>query len=129
MQIMIDTPPIYDRAAAVFPLTGNEIFAWDDIIYNPSGKDIPVWLVDHENVHKRQQAGEPEEWWDRYLVDEEFRYQMELEAHRVEYLSFCHHNKDRNKQSRYLAMISRRLAAPMYGNMITASEARKAIKS
>jgi hypothetical protein len=128
VQIVNERPPIWDRAAEVFPLSGNEIFAFGDTIFNPGGWDIPVWLVEHEKVHQRQQDGDPEAWWDRYLIDEQFRFDMELEAHQREYRVYCANVKDRNAQVRYLTTVARKLAAPLYGSMVSVSEAKRRIK-
>ena len=133
MEIIIDRPPIYDRAAKVFPLQGREIFAWGDKIYNPGGFVIPEWLVAHEQVHANQHMDDsghfnPEAWWERYLVDVEFRFQEELEAHRAEYRSYCQHNRDRNKQAAYKRIVAKKLAAPLYGSMITSFDAMRKIQ-
>lgn len=127
MKIVEAYPPIIARIAEVFPLKGGEIFAWGDTIYSPSGVDIPVWLIEHEKVHQRQQGEDVEDWWDWYLVDPQFRFKQELEAHQVEYRVYCRETKDRNKHVRYLLAIARRLASPMYGSVVTAREAMKAI--
>ena len=132
MEIIIDKPPIYEEAAKVFPLQGREIFAWGDKIYNPGGFDIPAWLVAHEKVHANQHMDDtghfnPEAWWARYLVDVEFRFQEELEAHRAEYRSYCQFNLDRNKQAAYKRTVAKKLAAPLYGNMITVFDAVRRI--
>ena len=127
MEIIIDRPPIYDRAAKIFPLQGREIFAYGDRIYNPGGFDIPAWLVAHEEVHQLQQAGDPEAWWEQYLVDAEFQFNMELAAHQREYRSYCEHNKDRNKRLQYKRLVAKKLAAPLYGNMITTFDAMRKI--
>ena len=130
MEIVNERPPIYDRAAETFVLTGNELFAYGDKIYNPGGINIPEWLIDHEKVHAKQHEkfGGPEAWWDRYLIDPEFRYHEELEAHQVEYRSFCLYNRDRNKRVRYLMLVARRLASPMYGSIVSLLEAKRRIK-
>lgn len=130
MEIVIDRPPIYDRAAKVFPLQGREIFAWGDKIYNPGGFDVPAWLVAHEEVHSLQQveAGSPQAWWDQYLVDVEYRFQQELAAHQREYRSYCEHNADRNKRARYRSVVAKKLSAPLYGNMITRFDAMRRVK-
>ena len=133
MEVIIDRPPIYDKAAKVFPLQGREIFAWEDKIYNPGGFKIPTWLIAHEYIHSKQQMDDTghwnaEAWWDRYLVDMEFRFQEELEAHQAEYREFCEHNRDRNKRLQYKRVVAKKLAAPLYGNMITAFDAMRKIK-
>lgn len=123
-----DFPPNIEEIRNVFPLRGGEIFAWDGTIYNPGGGTLPQWLIDHELCHFAQQDGDPEIWWDRYLVDEKFRYEQELEAHQEEYSSYCRHNKDRNMRIKYLQLIARRLSSPMYGSVVTYREAMKNIK-
>jgi hypothetical protein len=133
MEIVIDRPPIYDRAAKVFPLKGREIFAWEDKIYNPGGFKIPSWLIAHEYIHSKQQRDaegnfDAEAWWDRYLVDMEFRFLQELEAHQAEYTEYCERNRDGNQRLQYKRLVARKLAAPLYGNMITAFDAMRRIK-
>lgn len=130
MKIVVGKPPIYDRAATVFPLSGREVFAFGDTIYNPDGMFIPEWIVDHEKVHGLQQSGfeSPDAWWDLYLIDAQFRYTQELAAHREEYRSYCRHNKDRNARARYLDLVARKLAAPLYGSVVSFPEAKKEIK-
>lgn len=128
VKIVTEYPPIIKLIEEKFPLTGYEIFAWGDTIYNPSGNPLPVWLIEHEKVHFRQQGGKPKSWWKSYLKDPQFRLDQELEAHRVEYRVFCRHVKDRNKQIRYLRGIAARLASPMYGGIISPMEASKRIR-
>lgn len=127
--VKVEDPPNIETLREVFPLTGREIFAWDGVIYNPSGSRLPQELIDHEMTHFRQQDGDAEGWWARYITDVAFRLEQELEAHQVEYKSFCKYNKDRNKQARYLQLIARRLASPMYGGVLSGREAARRIKS
>jgi len=121
-------PPNIDDIRAVLTLGGKEIFAWNGIIYNPGGGYLTEWLVAHEQVHFLQQAGDPESWWAKYLDDIDFRLEQEIEAHRVEYRTFCKHNRDRNKRARFLFEISHRLASPMYGSALPHAKALKEIK-
>lgn len=122
-------PPNIDRIREVFPLTGTEIFAWGSIIYNPSGSYIPPWLEAHEAVHCKQQGNDIEGWWDRYLIDAEWRLSQEMEAHQAEYKEFCRLNKDRNLRTRYLTALASRLSSKMYGGIITQQEALNGIKN
>ena len=74
MRIVYESPPLFDEISARFKLPPKGvIFAWGDIIYNPSRIDIPHQLIAHEAVHSRRQDGDPEGWWRRYLVDDVFR--------------------------------------------------------
>ncbi len=107
----------------VLPITGREIFAYGGIIYNPGGGHIGPELIAHEEIHFTQQGSDPAGWWDKYLKEPEFRLEQELEAHIEEYRVFCRLNRDRNRRSVFLHTISHRLAAPMYGGLLTAREA------
>lgn len=113
-----DFPPNIEEIRKVFPLKGGEIFAWDGIIYHPMLTPLPQWLIEHEECHFAQQDGDPEGWWERYLKDPEWRYEQELEAHQVEYASYCRNTKDRNARIRYLQLIARRLSSEMYGSVV-----------
>ena len=124
-EIKIEYPPNIEKIKEILTLSGKEIFAWDGIIYNPGNGYISPPLIAHENVHFKQQNGDPEKWWDRYLTDVDFRLSQELEAHREEYKEFCKSVKDRNKRSRYLFEISLRLSSSMYGNLLSQKEASK----
>ena len=126
-EIVVDFPPNIKAIRKVFPISGHEIFAYGGTIYNPSGSELTPALIAHEEVHFRQQGKWPKSWWMRFLKSPAFRLRQELEAHRVEYRVFCRGHKDRNSQAKYLRAISKRLAAPMYGSMITTPEAIKAI--
>ena len=131
MKVVVDYPPNIANIRAVFRLKGGEIFTWGDTIFSPFGDKIPTYLIAHEQVHERQQAGDPQAWWDRYLVDLQWRYEQELEAHRVEYNTFCISPEalmNRNKKRAFLKNLARRLSSPMYGNVATYQQCRMAIK-
>ena len=127
--IVYDWPPNISQIRAVLPVTERNIFAYANQIYNPGRQTLPVWLIEHEKVHFQQQADiGVRKWWDRYLSDVEFRLNQEMPAHRREYFEFCKVNADRNSRSMYLQQMARRLAAPMYGSIITVAKAIKEIR-
>lgn len=126
-KIIVGFPPNYDEISAAFPLSGKEIFAWDGTIYSPV-KDLPIWLIKHEEVHFEQQKGDPEDWWSWYIADSNFRLQQEIPAHKVEYQVYCRHNKDRNQQLKTKIELARRLSSDMYGSMVTMKEAMEYFK-
>jgi hypothetical protein len=128
MEQVQDWPPNIEVIRNTFELCGREIFAYGDTIYNPSGGGLPIWLLDHEEVHQEQQAGDPETWWEQYLSDKIFRLSQELEAHQVEFASYCRNNKDRNARANYLMWCATRLASPTYGQMVTKREAVSLIR-
>ena len=81
-----EKPPIYDDVVeAVGELPDGVIFCWGREIYIPGSAELTDHLAIHEAVHSFQQDDEPEEWWGRYLEDEDFRLAQELQAHRWEY--------------------------------------------
>lgn len=127
--ILIENPPIYDRIAQVFDVEGKSIlYAWGDRIYNPGGIIIPKELISHERIHGERQGTDEASvlaWWDRYLVDAEFRFNEELPAHREEYLSLAKRHRD--KQMLYLQYVGEKLASSLYGNMVTVEQAKDAI--
>jgi len=128
--IVNDWPPNIEAIRAVLPVSESNIFAYGNKIYNPGGSELPDWLIAHEHTHFVQQnLYGLRRWWKRFLTDEAFRLDQELEAHRTEYRVFCRLNLDRNARARQLSEMGRRLAAPMYGGIITAREAMKEIRA
>lgn len=110
-------PPNIDTIRDHFPLTGNEIFAYDGVIYHPGSGHLTAPLIAHEQVHFRQQeeVGGAAQWWDLYIKNPEFRFDQELEAHREELRVFCKLTRRRDAQWKYAAQLGYRLASPVYG--------------
>jgi hypothetical protein len=132
MKVVHARPPMFDRIHAAFPEASKPgvIFTWGDTIYAPSGGMPSAWLRAHEGVHFSRQTAPgmtPESWWERYIVDPEFRFAEELPAHRAEYRAFCNAVRDRNQRSRFLATVAERLSGPLYGRMLTMTNARMEI--
>ena len=130
MTIVCGFPPNFDAIAAAFPMDKftRAIFCYGSTIYNPSGGAISEALVEHEAVHEAQQGSSINEWWRAYIVDPAFRLAQEIPAHQREYEVFCETARDRVARRLYLSNISRRLASPLYGNLITLDRARTLIK-
>lgn len=129
MKIIHANPPMYDEIDAVFHVRGNKnvIFTWGDTIYVPGGGDVSPELRAHEGVHFSRQTNDPAKiraWWERYLIDPEFRFDEELPAHRAEYRTFKALNKDRNAHIRALYHIAARLSGPLYGGLVSDAKAR-----
>ncbi len=124
-------PPNIDEIAAVFPFVRDKakpiLYAYGDKIYNPASVYIPVHLLAHECIHSLQQRDTTVElWWQRYLADAEFRFEQELEAHRVEYERY---GKDWSRPFRrhYIKTCAERLAGPLYGNHVSRDKAKRLI--
>jgi hypothetical protein len=130
LEVVDARPPHFDKIKAVLP--GAEMagvmFAYDGKVYFPGSqkKHLTRELDAHERVHIVRQidyVGGPEAWWDRYLRDEEFRYNEELLAHRAEYKQFCARHINPLKRAQALRMMAARLASPLYAAGVTVAKA------
>ena len=135
MEIKNEYPPNIeeiDKALASKSKRG-VLYAWSPDIYNPDGVDIPVWLIEHEKIHFKQQKGDPETWWELYLAEPQFRFEQELEAHKKEYQVFCdsqgpdglHHSRSQRRM--YLKSVCKRLSGPLYGNLMNEKKVKELI--
>jgi hypothetical protein len=132
-EIVTDYPPIYDEIASRFDLHPSDsiIFSWGDRIYNPMNVTIGPELIAHEAVHGDRQSNDPgriKAWWTAYLLDTPFRLSEEMYAHRAEY-QWLVNNGNRKQRRSALKHTSNRLAAPLYGSMITPSAAKDILRT
>lgn len=132
MRVINGRPPLFDEIDAAFNVRGKPIlFSWGDVIYRPQGTAAPVHpsLVAHEQAHGARQGtgAEVERWWRRYIADPEFRLAEEIIGHRAEFEHLCRGAAGRLDRRRYLAIVAAKLAAPLYGRLITTDAAKRAI--
>ena len=133
--IVIAKPPMFEEIAAVFRLAHmpGVIFSWGAAtIFNPSGIVIPQPLLAHEAVHGARQGYDDagiRAWWKRYIADPAFRLAEEMPAHRAEYAAIKGLVQDRNARVRELHQIVTRLCGPLYGGIISRTNAWKAVAS
>lgn len=127
-EVVHDYPPLYDEIAKAFALAPGVIFSWGDRIYNPGGVIIAPQLIPHEAVHGERQLGDIEGWWRRYIAELPFRLEEELRAHQAEYRYLLRHG-NRGSRRRALKQTAARLAAPLYGPMCSAAQARDWLRS
>ena len=71
-----------------------------------------------------------EDWWHRYINEPAFRLEEEIFAHIAEYAELCRLHGQRWTSRRamrrtYAAHVARRLAAPLYGNLISQARAKE----
>lgn len=134
MSIVVGDPPNLAEIAKVFPVVSTRfqrgiIFCYGDTIYNPCGRPIPRELLAHEATHSLQQAHIGiYTWWDCYLTYPKQRLEWELEAHQIEYESYCSQGYGRAFRRRYLAMEAERLSGALYGRLLNKDEAKRLIK-
>ena len=128
MKQIIDYPPNIKQIKEVFPiLPESMLVCYDDVIYNPSGQELADHIQIHELTHSDQQQEKPEEWWDKYLNDKDFRLKQELLAYQRQYQFAKIWVKDRNELARFLWKLAQDLSN-LYKVNITFSEAMKQIK-
>ena len=104
------------------------IYPYGLTIYNPSGEPIPQDILIHEAQHIAQQGKNPQAWWDKYILDKEFRLEQELEDNREQYKFICKLTKDHEKRNKALAAMARNISGPVYGKLISFMRAYEEIK-
>lgn len=85
MKIVNEYPPNYELIKFVLNPGKHATFCYGDILYNPSGRELPLDIEHHEEVHSHQQGNEPAAWWNRYITDPDFRLSQEIEAYGAQY--------------------------------------------
>lgn len=131
--IINDKPPVWDSVCKAFNIIPmNAIFSYGDRIYNPQGNELADHLIEHEKVHLRQQEHSEQGaimWWGKFLRDEKFRVDNEIEAYARQYQFYCSKVKDRNQQFKFLDAVARSMSGPLYNKSITYQEAMNRIKN
>lgn len=122
-------PPNIDEIRKHFTLTGDELFCYGKIIYNPNKKLLTEDLLAHEAVHIEQQSNKAKEWWDLYLKDKVFRASQEIPAYQIQYRVAKKVIKDRNRLFNYLKQLAMNLSGETYGHVMTFHQAMEAIKA
>lgn len=123
MKIIYKRPPNYNQIKGKFKFDDKvTIFAYGNIIYNPSRLRLPKDVIIHEEVHEKQQSEiGVSEWWERYLEDDRFRLEQEIEAYREQY-------RFRGEDEEYLDKLADILSGSVYGNIISKEEAKNEIR-
>lgn len=114
MKQLIDFPPNYKEITRFLKPEKETFYCYGDVIYNPSGVEIPPDIEYHEGIHAKQQKSflSPALWWTKYLIDQDFRLDQELEAFTKQWMFIYKHIPKVKKES--LEVISNILASPMY---------------
>lgn len=134
--IIIGWPPNIEEIAVAFPIvrrmgTNRDLaFSYGDAIYTPTRwKHMPGHILEHEQVHGRQQlAMGVESWWTRYLIDKQFRLEQELMANRVQWQAIIDSGAPRFERRKLLSFMAGLIAGPLYGHMITKEQAKREIR-
>jgi hypothetical protein len=129
MRIIEAPPPNIDAIKKVFPHVEKykAVFAYGDSIYNPYGARFDPFMIAHEETHSIQQGDDVEGWWTKYLEDPNFRIEQEAEAYKVQYLAACAKSIDKEKLDRYARRLAEALSGPIYGELISFTNALRLI--
>jgi len=121
-----EKPPVFQACVDKFGISwnGGVIFTYGDTIHCKFR--VGPQKIAHEKVHIKQQfAYGVEAWWDRYLADEQFRLEQELEAYKAEISWVYTKCRYIGLRARIFDAIVADLSSFMYGKIVTPEEARK----
>lgn len=126
-KIVLKYPPNYADIKDYLNPPVESIYAYDNVIYNPSERQIYEDEEIHEQVHFKQQGKQTKIWWNKYLRDKDFRLSQELEAYatQFQFLKKVTLAKDLKEALREMA----HALANDYGLDIEYGRAEKLIKS
>lgn len=129
MEIIKGYPPNINDIMGKFRTTLDVVFTYGDILYNPSGAEIGKPLMAHEETHSRQQKFYGvDTWWKKYLEDQKFRLEQEVEAYANQHKQYCKNNKKIVSRIMFLNHLASDLSSSLYGNIISFEEAINLIK-
>jgi len=89
MDILEQFPPNINEIRQYLDVDKHKpFFCYGNTLYNPFKQIIPEDILFHESIHAKQQTNyfSPDFWWQKYLMDREFRKEVELEAFARQYL-------------------------------------------
>ena len=128
MNILIEQPPNIDKIREVLNPPETACFAYGDTIYNPSGNELWLDILEHEKTHTKQQEsfGSPALWWDEYLESPEYRQKCEVEAYAVQ-LSWVKSKRPEKVARKYLDLFAQQLSV-LYKLDLTIHRAKTLIR-
>lgn len=105
------------------------IFTYGDLITTYRGA-MTEDLLAHEQNHTIQQKefGGADKWWKKYLEDDSFRLEQELECYRKQYRWLVNNIKNRQEVFFYLTHYAKSLSGEMYGDLVGFNKAMNLIK-
>jgi hypothetical protein len=132
MKLSTKCPSIYSKLHEKFKVEwekgllitiGDTVYCNDPNIFN-SRPDLAV----HEKIHELQQrAMGSDEWWNKYLEDDAFRFKEELAAYQGQAYDIKQRITDRNRLFPFINSLAKDFAE-MYALKLTQTEAYKLLK-
>ena len=132
MKIKRENPPNYEEIIKHFPVEENKnvVFTYGDTLYAPNLKEneiISDHLKAHESTHTAQQGDKPDNWWDKYIADVDFRLSQEVEAYHNQYM-FIKSRYGTNTANKMVVQLASDLISEIYQFDLTYNTAEKMIK-
>lgn len=128
-EVVDEYPPNFDEIKAAIPAAKGKgiAFTYSEKIYYPKGDYLPDHVICHEEVHISQQRKMgAKRWWSKYLSNEQFRLQQELEAYQMQFIYLRSHYSRKDRRT-ILNKISKDLSSAMYGSIISKEQAKQLI--
>ena len=126
MKFSTEKPPNWSEIIAQFPVKWENgvIVTYGDTIH--CHVDIGPQKTAHESVHvSRQTSMGVDKWWEEYFENSAFRLEEEVLAYKEEVKWVRKVYKDRNVRFKVISQICKDLSSPMYGKIISYSDAWK----
>ena len=131
LKIKEEYPPNIDKIRNELATDADTLFCYFPYLYAPflKNREIPKDLLIHEEVHaeRQEEYTSPEIWWYRYLYDQEFRLEEELEAYTAQY-SWVKKLVNAKAAKQCLEEVSEHLASNLYNLGITKYQAETLIR-
>lgn len=131
MKVLDTYPPNYQNIRITLGDVSSvkPIFCYGKTIHNPFAREVTDDIILHEFIHSKQQGDNPENWWNMYLSNKEFRLDQEAEAYGAQY-KFA---KERGVRGSMLSWLKEKLAFELsgsaYGNLCSFGEAQSRIRN
>lgn len=125
-----EIPEIYFDLKSKFGVDWDKgiVIAYGDTIY--SKDPIPDHLFVHEKTHITQQRKlGAREWYRRYITEDSFRLQQEIEAYQNQVRFIKINIRDREKKNKMVIKLAHDLSGKIYGNILSFDDALKIIQS
>jgi hypothetical protein len=131
IKIVETFPPNYKQICDRFPTVANTpdaLFMYDIVLHNPHKIKLLDHVIIHETVHSYQQAGKPEEWYEKYFTDTQFRLSQEVEAYGMQFAYILDQGNHRDYNDGMLFQIAGKLKDPIYDFDLNYMQAELMIK-
>ncbi|HHD81536.1 MAG TPA: hypothetical protein ENK99_08155 [Campylobacterales bacterium] len=120
--------PLLEKVVKKFNISDKKlkdiVFTYGNTIY--TRQPLSYGLITHETTHILQQQKNKDEWWGRYLIDNQFRLEQEIEAYQRQLQTYK--NNDIGLYKIMLSKIADDLSGGMYGDIITREKAIEALE-